>query len=172
MSPGSLAQYLPCGMLLPITYISIFLLQRHLLTQQRLGLECARHFVRLRAGLVILACRDAQKGEIAKANIRESTKENTTTEIHVWEVDLMSFDSVKGFCKRAQGLERLDILVESAGIATPKFELVEGFESTITVNVISTFLMAFLLLDKLRETSMKHNKVSHLTVVSSDAHQM
>ena len=87
-------------------------------------------------------------------------------------MDLTSFDSVKRFCARAQSLLRWDIVIENAGIATGKFELFEGYESTITVNVISTFLMALLLLPKLRETATKFNITPHLTIVSSDAHQM
>jgi retinol dehydrogenase 12 len=91
--------------------------------------------------------------------------------IEVWEVDLASFDSVKAFCKRAEGLERLDIVVENAGIAVPTFELVEGYESTVAVNVISTFLMGLLLVPKLRESGQKFNVVPRLTIVASDAHE-
>lgn len=135
-----------------------------------LGFEAARHFVRLNAAQVILACRDVEKGTAAKLNIEISTK--SVTLIEVWEVDLASFSSVMEFCARAQSLPRLDVLVANAGIATRIFTLLEGFESTITVNVISTFLMALLLLDKLRETAMKYDKTPHLTIVTSDAHQM
>lgn len=91
--------------------------------------------------------------------------------IEVWEVDLTSFDSVKAFCKRAGELERLDVVVENAGIAVPTFELVEGYESTIAVNVIATFLMALLLIPKLRESGQKYNMVPRLTIVASDAHE-
>lgn len=126
--------------------------------------------MRLNAELVILACRDVQKGTAAKENIQSTT--STKTVIEVWPVDLGSFESVKVFCARAQLLPRLDVVLENAGIATHMFALTEGFESTITVNVISTFLMALLLLDKLRETAMKFNGKPHLTIVSSDIHQM
>jgi retinol dehydrogenase-12 len=57
---------------------------------------------------------------------------------------------VKAFCKKIVGLERVDAIVENAGVATPFFELAEEIEKTITINVISTFLMAFLVLPKLR----------------------
>lgn len=50
------------------------------------------------------------------------------------------------------------------------FELGEGYESTLTVNVISTFLLALLVLSKLRETGRKHNVTPHLTVVGSMIH--
>lgn len=135
-----------------------------------LGLEAARHFVRLNASKVILGCRSIQKGEIAKTDIEKTTKRQGIVE--VWQVDLTSFASVRKFCARAHTLERLDIMVENAGIATGKFEQYEGFESTITINVISTFLMALMLLPKLRESATKFNIIPRLTIVSSDAHQM
>ncbi|KAF4628887.1 hypothetical protein G7Y89_g9263 [Cudoniella acicularis] len=133
-----------------------------------LGLEAARHFVRLDAAKVIIGCRNTTKGEAAKLSIEESTKRQNV--IEVWEVDLSSYDSVKAFCKKAEGLDRLDCVVENAGIAVPVFEEVEGMESTITVNVISTFLMALLLLPILRTSGLKHNITPHLTIVASDAH--
>ena len=134
-----------------------------------LGLEAARHFVRLGASKVIIACRSVEKGEAAKKDIEESTKRLDV--IEVWQVDLSSYKSVKAFCARAQSLDRLHILVENAGVATPKYQDIEGMESTITINVISTFLMALLLLPKLRADAVKFNMVPHLTIVASDAHE-
>ena len=135
-----------------------------------LGLEAARHFVRLNASKVILGCRSIQKGGFAITDIEKTTGRHGVVE--VWQVDLTSFASVREFCAQARALERLDIVIENAGIATGKFEKFEGFESTITVNVISTFLMALMLLPKLRESATKFNIIPRLTIVSSDAHQM
>jgi retinol dehydrogenase-12 len=135
-----------------------------------LGLEAARHFTRLNASIVILACRDAEKGSKAKASIEETTKRIGVVE--VWHVDFAAFNSVKAFCKRAQSLERMDILIANAGIATPKFELLEGFESTITVNVISTFLMIMLLVPKMKEMSGRPGCQAKVVVVTSDAHHL
>jgi retinol dehydrogenase-12 len=118
---------------------------------------------------LILACRSVEKGEVAKADIEESTKR--TGVIEVWQVDLSSYESVKQFCGRASKLERLDIVVENAGLATPKYEKIEGMESTITVNVISTFLMALLLLPKLRADTIKFNILPRLSIVASEAHE-
>ncbi|TVY32377.1 Short chain dehydrogenase [Lachnellula subtilissima] len=137
-----------------------------------LGLEAARHFARLDAKKIIIGCRSLSKGLAAKASILASTKRaEEECVIEVWEVDLASFESVTAFCKRAGELERLDVVVENAGIAVPTFKLVEGYESTITVNVISTFLMALLLVPKLRESGTKYGVVPRLTIVASDAHE-
>lgn len=86
-------------------------------------------------------------------------------------MDLSSYESVKQFCSRASKLDRLDIVTENAGLATPHYQEVEGMESTITVNVISTFLMALLLLPKLRADAIKFNILPRLTIVASDAHE-
>ncbi|KAL1872356.1 hypothetical protein Daus18300_004326 [Diaporthe australafricana] len=135
-----------------------------------LGLEAARHFVRLDAAKVILACRDTEKGERAKADIERSTARNGIVE--VWPLDLCSFESVKQFCRRADQLQRLDVVVENAAVAMvgPRGALAEGFESTITVNVVSTFLMALLLLPTLRRAATGFNVQPNLVIVSSDAH--
>jgi retinol dehydrogenase-12 len=45
-----------------------------------------------------------------------------------------------------------------------------GYESTITTNVISTFLLALLILPKLKESASKFNIQPRLTIVSSDLH--
>jgi retinol dehydrogenase-12 len=91
--------------------------------------------------------------------------------VEVWQVDLSSYESVKQFCSRAQKLERLDVVTENAGLATPHYHEIDGMESTIMVNVISTFLMALLLLPKLRADAIKFNVVPRLTIVASDAHE-
>lgn len=132
-----------------------------------LGLEAARHFVRLGADKVILAVRSLHKGEKAKQSIEDSTAR--THVVEVWPLDLGSYESVKQFSKRAtQSLKRLDAVVENAAIATPKFRLLEGNEMTITVNVISTFLLALLLLPKLKDTAQHHRTTPHLSIVCSE----
>ena len=133
-----------------------------------LGFEAARHFVRLGAEKVVLAVRSVDKGEKAKADIETSTKRSGVVE--VWELDLTSYRSVKEFAARAATLERLDVLLENAGIATQNFKLAEENETTITTNVVSTFLLGLLLLPKLKETATVHNTRPHLTIVSSGVH--
>ncbi|KAI0019597.1 short-chain dehydrogenase [Xylariomycetidae sp. FL0641] len=133
-----------------------------------LGLETARHFVRLNAAKVILGCRDTEKGEAAVADIAATTGRGDAVEL--WQVDLGSFESVKAFCARANELPRLDIVVENAALASRTYAAFEGFERQVCVNVISTFLMALLLLPALRRTATAHNVRPSLVVVSSGAH--
>lgn len=133
-----------------------------------LGLEASRHFVRLNAEKVILAVRNQEKGEIAKKSIEESTGRLGIVE--VWQLDLASYESVKDFAAKAEGLDRLDVVVENAGIVTYQFSIMEDNESTITVNVVSTFLLALLMLPKLRDTAIKFNVLPRLVIVASFVH--
>ncbi|KAK6810632.1 hypothetical protein RU639_013734 [Aspergillus parasiticus] len=134
-----------------------------------IGFEAAKHFVRLNAAKVILAVRNLSAGETAKQSIETSIDRAGVCE--VWELDLASFDSVKAFADRASKLPRLDIVVENAGIATYTFDICEGHERTITVNVISTFLLGLLLLPKLKATAKAFPTSSpHLSIVTSDVH--
>lgn len=135
-----------------------------------LGLEAARHFARLNAEKVILGVRNLEKGEAAKKSIEEST--NRKNAVEVWALDLSSYESTKEFARRLGGLKRLDALVENAGIATTTYKLSEDNESTITTNVVSTFLLALMALPKLQETATRFNITPHLVIVSSEVHAL
>lgn len=134
-----------------------------------LGLEAARHFTRLNAAKVILGVRDIGKGEQARRSIEESTERPNV--VDVWQLDLSSYDSVEKFANRVQGLDRLDVVVENAGISVDSYRVAEDNESTITVNVVSTFLLALLVLPKLRESATKFDVQPHLIIVSSEVHE-
>jgi NAD(P)-dependent dehydrogenase (short-subunit alcohol dehydrogenase family) len=135
-----------------------------------LGKEAARHFVRLGAAKLILAVRNSKAGEAAKADIEQTTQCPAGT-VEVWQLDLGDYASVKSFAARAtRELARVDVLCENAGIATGKKKMVAGHESQITVNVISTFLLALLMLPKLKETAGKFGVRPRLTIVSSEVH--
>ena len=133
-----------------------------------LGLEAARHFTRLNAAKVILAVRSLSKGEAAKESIEEST--NRKDVVEVWHLDLGNYESVKEFARKAEGLARLDALVENAGIAKTSWSVMEENEATITTNVVSTFLLGLLLLPKLRESGQKFNISPHLAITCSEVH--
>jgi NAD(P)-dependent dehydrogenase (short-subunit alcohol dehydrogenase family) len=135
-----------------------------------LGKEAARHFTRLNASTVILAVRSLDKGEAARKDIEASTGRKDV--VRVMHLDMSSYDSVLSFASSVrQQFPRLDIAVLNAGVNRGMWEIFEQDESTITVNVVSTFLLAFALLPKLRETASKFNTRPTLTVVSSEVHE-
>jgi len=140
-----------------------------------LGLEAARHFYRLNSAKLILAVRTISKGHIAKEDIVAGVKHRTDADaIEVWPLDLASTESTLDFAERVKKeLPRLDALVENAGIHNKEWSTSEGFEDTIQVNVLNTFLLAFSLLPKLRETKTHFPDSSpHLVVMSSEAHKL
>ena len=61
-------------------------------------------------------------------------------------------------------------MIANARITTTKYKAIEDNESTLTVNVLSTFLLNVLLLPKLRETAKKYTTTPHITVVGSVMH--
>ena len=136
-----------------------------------LGREAARHFARLGAEKVILAARNLEAAEKAKGSIEATTKCGADV-VECWALDLCSYDSVKEFAARCKTLSRLDCLLENAGVSKYRFRMVPGAldELQITTNVVSTFLLAFLLLPKLKETALKFNTLPHLTIVTSELH--
>lgn len=135
-----------------------------------LGFEAAKYFAANKAAKVILACRSLEKADTAKKQIEEATKR--TGVVETWQLDLGSHESVKDFAAKATAeLDRLDVLLCNAGVNQPVFKLVEGFESNISINVISTFLLSMLLLPKLKESATKYpTSTPHLTIVASDTH--
>lgn len=138
-----------------------------------LGYSAALQIAQRGAKKVILAVRSVEKGETAAEAIRSSFakegRKETGTEVDVWRLDLSSYQSVKDFAKRAnEELDRLDVVLENAGIEKQEFELGEGGEeATIQTNVVSTALLGILLLPKLRETAETYGVTPHLTIVSS-----
>lgn len=135
-----------------------------------LGKEAVRHLVQLNAERVILTSRSASKGEAAAKDIEQTTGRKGVVE--VWDLDLENYDNVKAFGERVKTLKRLDAVIENAGKNTMNYFEVAGNESTITVNVVSTFLLALLVIPKLQETARIFNIVPTLTIVSSEVHYL
>lgn len=77
---------------------------------------------------------------------------------------------MQSFVEWANELDRVDVLLENAGLATEEFRLAEEDESTIKVNVLSTFLLGILMLPKLRQTAANYRVSPSLTIVSSLVH--
>ncbi|KAF5631442.1 enoyl hydratase isomerase [Fusarium sp. NRRL 52700] len=126
-----------------------------------IALEAARHFTQFNAARVILACRSLEKGENAKRDIQETTRKHDVVE--VWHLDLASHDSIREFADRVNKLDRVDVLINNAGLLVFKRELIEGHESMLSINVISTALLTLLVLPALRQTSTRFNIIPHIS---------
>jgi NAD(P)-dependent dehydrogenase (short-subunit alcohol dehydrogenase family) len=138
-------------------------------SNQGLGYEASRHFLLLGVERLIMAVRNLEKGEVARLKLLEDTGRDLST-IEVWELDMDSYVSVKKFATRVETLPRLDALLANAGLATTTFSMAEDNERTITVNVVSTFLLILLLLPKLRKSASKFDICPRVSIVNSALH--
>lgn len=114
-----------------------------------LGYETAR-VLSARGARVLVACRSRQK---AQGAIKRIKQENGPVDVSFVPLDLGSLASVEDCAQQLQGEERIDVLVNNAGIMVPPYELTEdGFESQFGVNHLGPFALTGLLLDKLAQT--------------------
>ncbi|KAM0712710.1 hypothetical protein Q7P35_000157 [Cladosporium inversicolor] len=131
-----------------------------------LGKEAARHIARLGAETLILAVRSLEKGEAAKQDIEQSTKCGKDV-IQVCHLDMASYSSALAFVDRASKVQRVDALIANAFIATLKYAVAEDNESTLTVNVISTFLLVLAMLPKMKDTAEEFDVTPVISVTTS-----
>jgi NAD(P)-dependent dehydrogenase (short-subunit alcohol dehydrogenase family) len=100
---------------------------------------------------VILACRDTEKGARAAATM--------TGDVEVRRLDLADLGSVRGF---AEGVERVDVLVNNAGVmAVPERRTVDGFEMQIGTNFLGPFALTGLLLDRITTRVVTLSSAAH-----------
>ena len=130
------------------------------------GLEAAAKFSALGASKVILAVRNLQKGETAKATIESRTGKKD--QLEVWQLDMNSFDSVVAFAKRAETLDHLSVALLNAGLRKTEFsQSKEGWEEDLQVHVLSSILLGILLLPKLKASKAHTGKIPVLAFVNS-----
>ena len=114
---------------------------------------------------VVMACRNLEKAEQAKAQILAEAPE---AELEVMSLDLSELQSVRSFSEAfRQRHAQLNLLINNAGIMFPPYEVTEdGFESQFAVNYLSHFLLTALLIDLMPDSSE-----SRVVSLSSNAHQ-
>jgi NAD(P)-dependent dehydrogenase (short-subunit alcohol dehydrogenase family) len=124
-----------------------------------IGLVAARELARAGAH-VVLACRNVEKGRAAAATIPAG-------EVEVRQLDLASLSSVRAFAGELPG-DRLDLLVNNAGVMAPPRRLTEdGFESQFGTNHLGHFALTGLLLGRLKAASEPR-----VVTLSSGAHRI
>jgi NAD(P)-dependent dehydrogenase (short-subunit alcohol dehydrogenase family) len=118
-----------------------------------IGIAAARELAASGAQ-VVLAVRDAAKGEAAAATLSGDRE--------VRALDLADLASVRAF---AEGLDRdIDVLVNNAGVmATPHRTTADGFELQLGTNHLGHFALTGLLLGRIRD---------RVVTISSPAHRM
>jgi NAD(P)-dependent dehydrogenase (short-subunit alcohol dehydrogenase family) len=108
-----------------------------------IGYETARALAHKRA-MVILACRNQDKGEAA---VRQIDQEYPEAKAEFMQLDLSDMTSVRCFTDEfASHYDRLDILVNNAGImAIPFGKTADGFELQFGTNHLGHFALTGLL---------------------------
>lgn len=136
-----------------------------------LGFEAANKYAEFGAEKLILAVRNAAKGEEAKKRIMQRTGRKGDS-IIILTVDLAEFASVQTFIDSlAKETQHLDIALLNAGVGNPSFEKSSaGWEMAVQVNVLSTALMAIGILPLLRSTAAARSTAVHMTFVNSNGH--
>jgi NAD(P)-dependent dehydrogenase (short-subunit alcohol dehydrogenase family) len=112
--------------------------------------------------------RSKTKGDGAKAAIESATGRNNVVE--VWSLEMDKFDSIQDFALKCEALDRLDVVIANAGVLRTEYEETEGFETTIKVNVIGTFLLALNLFPIMRRSGELTGQTPRLVITSSVRH--
>jgi NAD(P)-dependent dehydrogenase (short-subunit alcohol dehydrogenase family) len=129
-----------------------------------IGLSAARELARAGAS-VTLACRNLDKGQAAFEAIKRAAPDAA---VHLAELDLASLSSVERFAGNyADGHERLDMLINNAGVMAPPRRLTaDGFELQFGTNHLGHFALTARLFTLLVSTPG-----SRVVNVSSGAHR-
>ncbi|MFX1270370.1 MAG: SDR family oxidoreductase [Promethearchaeota archaeon] len=101
---------------------------------------------------VVMAVRDPQRGEEARAEIIKRTGKDT---VDLMLCDLSSTRAIRQFVKEfSHKYNRLDVLINNAGAACHERQVTEdGFERTLAVNYLGPFLLTRELLPLLKRSA-------------------
>lgn len=128
-----------------------------------LGFETAK-VLAAHGARVLLGCRSEEKATQAMEKIADSVAGADLRFVPLDQGDLASIETAAGLVAEE---ERLDVLVNNAGIMMPPLQYTtDGFESQFGVNHLGTFALTSRLLPKLAETDG-----SRVVVTSSIAHK-
>lgn len=131
-----------------------------------IGYQSAKILVEHKLTRLIMAVRSVDKGQAAALTI---LKDHPDIKIDVWQLDMLSYDSIQAFAKRcADELRHLDMVMLNAGCQGGPFTTSPstGHEVTFQVNYLSTALLAVLLLPSLKAKA-PDNQAGTLTFISS-----
>jgi NAD(P)-dependent dehydrogenase (short-subunit alcohol dehydrogenase family) len=118
---------------------------------------------------VILACRDATRGQAALARLKAAVP---AARVELAILDLASLESVREFARQEDALARpLHVLVNNAGIMAPptRLETADGFELQFGVNVLGHFALTALLIPALERAAVGSRP--RVVTIASIAHK-
>ncbi len=126
-----------------------------------IGREIAKQ-LHLKGQHLILANRNQKKAELLKEELMNISDK---AEIDLLELDLSSFASIKAFANEVKkNYKRIDVLINNAGVLMKNHDITqEGFEMTIGVNYLGTYLLTEQLIGLL--TKSKKPKIIFLSSI-------
>ncbi|KAM7542328.1 hypothetical protein Aperf_G00000008057 [Anoplocephala perfoliata] len=153
-----------------------------------IGKETASELAR-RGANVIMACRNVEKAEEARADIIATYGKGRPTaltknvlnskirailtpvqpeQLAIEKLDLSSFGSIRSFVQRIRDKKlKIDVLINNAGVMMCPYEkTVDGFEMQVGTNHLGHFLLTELLLPEMNRNS----KGTRIILLSSRAH--
>ena len=111
---------------------------------------------------VVLVGRDRGRTEAAAAEIGSASASPPRAEV----ADLACLEQVRGLAGRLAGLERIDVLINNAGLVLGERRITpDGFEHVFALNHLAPFLLTNLLLPELTASAP-----ARVVTVTSDAH--
>ena len=111
---------------------------------------------------VVLVGRDRGRTEAAAAEIGPAGASPPRAEV----ADLASLEQVRGLAEKVAGLERIDVLINNAGLVLGERRITpDGLEHVFALNHLAPFLLTSLLLPK-----MTASAPARVVTVTSDAH--
>src|SRR5437763_11794600 len=119
-----------------------------------------------RAGMrVIMAGRDRYRTEAARRLVSERSGSDR---VDIALADFSRLGDVRRLAEEIMaGHDRLDVLVNNAGLFSPHYRLsADGFELTFAVNHLAPFLLTNLLLERLKASAP-----ARIVTVASEAHR-
>jgi retinol dehydrogenase 12 len=126
-----------------------------------IGKAAATALARLGATVVMVG-RDRGRTEAAAAQIAPVSASPPRAEI----ADLASLEQVRGLAGRLAGLDRIDVLINNAGLVLGERRITpDGLEHVFALNHLAPFLLTNLLLPKLTASAP-----ARVVTVTSDAH--
>ncbi|RYP01054.1 hypothetical protein DL763_000475 [Monosporascus cannonballus] len=131
------------------------------------GLECCRQLLDLGISKLILAVRSQTRGQAAAAELSKG-RNLTERSLEVWDLDHLSYDSVRAFADRAKTLERIDIVILNAG-SLPMKQTINphtGHDECVQVNYLSPALLLVMLLGVIKDKPK--SQPTRITITSSD----
>ncbi|KAI0418687.1 hypothetical protein F5X98DRAFT_107862 [Xylaria grammica] len=142
-----------------------------------LGLAAAAHLVNLGAAEVIITSRSPARSGQALAALEKETGGRSKGVVRVLELNMNSYDSVVGLVEEVKkiraGKGGVDFVILNAGVIGTEYTAVdEGWDQNIQVNVLSTTLLALLLLPWMKAERANRSSSAHLSFVGSSSHML